>query len=101
MRHAIKNRERKLDEFFLRAENVTDDELKSDLARFGAVLVCGYIERCVEIIVLERLTPRAQPRVLQFIKGHFKRGTNYDCEAICQLLTRFDQHWENKFRSKS
>lgn len=99
MRHAITGREQKLDAFFARAKGIGDDELKSDLARFGAVLVCGYVERCVEVVILDRLTTRAQPRVLQFIKSHFKKGTNYDCEAICQLLLRFDQNWETAFRA--
>jgi hypothetical protein len=100
MRHAIDGRERKLDKFFQRANKVEDDELKADLARLGAVLVCGYVERCVEIIVLDRLSAKAHPRVLQFIKTHFKRGLNYDCEAICQLLVRFDGGWEGGFRAK-
>lgn len=99
MRHAIESRERKLDEFFARAKGAGDDELKSDLARFGTVLVCGYVERCVEVVILNRLTKKAQPRVLDFIKSHFKKGTNYDCEAICQLLMRFDPKWEATFRS--
>ncbi|WP_162419825.1 HEPN domain-containing protein [Microvirga brassicacearum] len=99
MQHAIESRERKLDAFFARAMSAGNDELKSDLARFGAVLVCGYVERCVEVIILHRLTTRAQPRVLLFIRSHFKKGTNYDCEAICQLLIRFDQNWETAFRS--
>lgn len=99
MQHSIASRERKLEEFFARAKGAGDDELKSDLARLGAVLVCGYVERCVEVVILDRLTTRAQPKVLQFIKSHFKKGTNYDCEAICQLLIRFDQNWETAFRS--
>lgn len=99
MRHSIESRERKLEKFFSRAKGAGDDELKSDLARLGAVLVCGYVERCVEVIILDRLATRAQPKVLQFIKSHFKKGTNYDCEAICQLLVRFDQNWETAFRS--
>jgi hypothetical protein len=98
MRHAIDSRERKLDAFFARAKHTGDDELKSDLARLGAVLVCGYVERCVEIIILGRLSTRAQPKVLNFVKSHFKMGANYDCEAICQLLTRFDRDWETEFR---
>lgn len=98
MRHLLESRERKLDEFFARAKASKDAELQADLARFGAVLVCGYVERCVEVVILERLTSRAQPRVLQFIKSHFKRGTNYDCEAISQLLIRFDDNWSTSFR---
>jgi hypothetical protein len=100
MRHEIESRERRLDAFFARAKEVSEDELKSDLARLGAVLVCGYVERCVEVIVLNRLTTKAQPRVLQFIKSYFKKGTNYNCKAICHLLSRFDQSWETAFRSK-
>lgn len=100
MQHAINSRERKLDDFFRRAKKQTvDEEVTSDLARLGAVLACGYIERCVEVIILERLTARAHERVLKFIKTHFKKGTNYDCEAISQLLERFDVGWAKKFRS--
>lgn len=98
MQLAIGSRERKLDAFFARAKHAGDEEVASDLARLGIVLVCGYVERCVEVIILNRLATRAQPRVLQFIKSHFKKGTNYDCEAICQLLIRFDQDWEKTFR---
>lgn len=98
MRHAIENRERKLDNFFVRARRVQDDELQSDLAKLGAVLACGYVERCVEVVVLERLAPRAHDRVLNFVKTHFKKGTNYDCEAIAQLLERFDGGWASSFR---
>ena len=101
MQHAIDSRERKLDAFFKRAKKqAADDEITSDMARLGAVLACGYIERCVEVIILERLTKRAHARVLKFVKSHFKKGTNYDCEAICQLLERFESGWADSFRSQ-
>ena len=92
-------RKKRLDVYFKRIqEGDVADEIRSDLAKFGAVQICGFVERSVEIIVLDRLTGRAHPRVTNFIKGHFKRGTNYDCEAICQLLGRFDTQWEANFR---
>ncbi|WP_025031124.1 HEPN domain-containing protein [Nitratireductor aquibiodomus] len=101
MRHAIASRERKLDAFFHRAKKkVADDEVVSDLSKLAAVLACGYVERCVEVVILERLSNRAHTRVLKFIKAHFKRGTNYDCEAMCQLLDRFDTDWSKKLRQK-
>ena len=101
MQHAIGSREKKLDEFFQRAKKkVPDDEVVSDLSKLAAVLTCGYVERCVEIVILERLTSRAHTRVLKFIKAHFKRGTNYDCEAMCQLLERFDMDWSERLRHK-
>ena len=99
MRHALDSRTRQIDVFItrLQAADVPED-IKAALSRHGAVLVCGYIERSVETIILDRLSRRAHDRLIQFIKSHFKRGTNYDCEAICQLLERFDQTWSRKFR---
>ena len=99
MRHSIDSRVRRLDAFFQRAKNPgLTDEIRSDLARLGAVLVCGFVERCVEVIILDRLSSRAHPRVNSFIRGHFRRGTNYDCEAICQLFERFDLDWGRRPR---
>lgn len=99
MRHTIDLRQRKLDAFFQRADDKTlNEELLADLSRFGAVLVCGYVEKCVEVIVLQRLDRRAHPRVLSFVKSHFRKGTNYNCRAITELLDRFDGAWSASFR---
>lgn len=101
MKLAIESRERRLDAFFARAKKFpTDDEVASDLAKLGAVLACGYIERCVEVVILDRISHRAHARVVGFIKTHFKKGTNYDCEAINQLLERFEKSWADKFRAE-
>jgi hypothetical protein len=99
VRHVIDSRKRKLDSYFQRAnDDALPDELVADLSRFGAVLVCGYVEKCVEIVILERLDRRAHPRVLNFLKSHFRRGTNYNCKTISELLERFDANWARDFR---
>ena len=99
MRHAIDSRIRRLDAFFQRAKQPSlTDEIRSDLAKLGAVLVCGFVERSVEIVVLDRLSSMAHPRVNSFIRSHFRRGTNYDREAICQLFERFDLEWGRRLR---
>ena len=92
-------RKKKLDSYFERVSSAeVSDQIRADLAQLGAVLVCGFVERSVEIVVLDRLTGLAHPRVKAFVKAHFKKGTNYDCEAICQLLVRFDLKWEANMR---
>ena len=75
-----------------------EEEIQADLARYGAVLICGYVERCAEVIIIERLARKAHPRVINFVKSHFKRGTNYNCIAISELLERFDLDWARRFR---
>lgn len=100
MQHQLDSRIRQIEAFIARAqEKEVPDDIRSSMARFGAVLVCGFVERSVEIIIIERLGKRAQDKVLNFIRSHFKRGTNYNCEAIKQLLSRFDSKWYNKFCS--
>jgi hypothetical protein len=34
---------------------------------------------------------------MSFLKAYFKRGTNYDCDQISQLLHRFDTAWGREF----
>lgn len=73
------------------------DAVKAHLYKFGTVLVCGYIERAMEIIIMERLSYRAQPRILSFIQSLFKRGRNMDTKGIGELLRRFDNEWYRAF----
>lgn len=77
---------------------ITDEEVAANLRKYCTVLICGFVERSVEVVLLERLKNRAHPRVLNFIKSYFKRGMNFDDNAICSLLERFDPQWERNFR---
>jgi hypothetical protein len=98
MQLQLVSRYKKLTDFIDTACSMDDGDPTGDqLRRFGAVLVCGYVERSIEIIVVERLKKKAQPQVLNFVKSHFKRGTNFKCAAIRQLLTRFDEDWAKSF----
>lgn len=99
MRFQINSRKEKLDKYFQRVNaSKSNDEIRSDLAKHGAILICGFVERCVELVILERLSGLTHPRITKFIRSYFKRGTNYDCEAICQLLERFDLDSASSFR---
>jgi len=97
----VESRKRQLDAFFARASALPsrDEELRSDMAKHGIVLICGFVERCVEEIVLDRIKSLANVRVQNFVKGHFKRGTNYNFVAIASLLERFDLDWASNFRN--
>jgi len=100
MRPQIQSRIVAIEQYIVRASGKdVPEDLQGSLARFGTVLLCGFIERSVEIIIMDRLANRAHGRVLSFVKSHFQRGTNYDCEAISQLLERFDVVWCRKFRT--
>lgn len=96
---AIEQRFRAVEKVVLAAQvKGLEPETASYLCRLGAVIVCGNIERCVEILITERVGVGSVPQVTPFLKTYFKRGTNYDCENIADLLFRFDSNWGHKFR---
>lgn len=78
-------------------EKGLDEQTASYFCKLGSVLICGNLERCVELIISERIASKSPPQVLSFLKTYFKRGTNYDCDQISQLLYRFDTNWGRDF----
>ncbi len=75
-----------------------DPEVAAYYCKLGCVMICGAIERSVEILITERVGGRSAPQVNSFLKSFFKRGVNYDCEEISELLYKFDSNWGHKFR---
>lgn len=76
-----------------------EEEYASRLCQLGSIMVCGNLERCVELAISRRLESHSPKQVASFLKSFFRRGTNYDCEAICQLVHKFDNAWGNKLEA--
>ena len=74
-----------------------DEQLAAFLCKLGSVQICGNLERCTEILIVSRIGSRSPRQVGAFLRAYFKRGTNYDCDQICQLLYRFDPEWGRQF----
>lgn len=95
---AIESRFRDVEKLVLIAEaKGLDPEVAAYYCKLGCVMICGTVERSVEILITERLRSRSTPQVICFLKAFFKRGKNYDCEEILSLLHKFDNGWGHKF----
>lgn len=100
MQHAIDSRETKIERYPSRLQsNDVPDDIVAELCRFGAISVCGHLERCVQIIILERLSPRAHHRVVNFVKSDLKRGRNFKCPDIVGFFGRFETSRAKKLES--
>ncbi len=95
----IEQRFKSLEELINAAAKEGDERTASYFCKLGAVLICGNLERCVELILMARIADRSMPQVGNFLRRFFGRGTNYDCEQICQLLFRFDNGWGHAFET--
>lgn len=76
-----------------------DEEVASYYCKLGCVLICGNLERCVEILIRDRIGARSIPQVKTFLSAFFKRGANYDCDEIKELLYKFDNNWGKLFEA--
>lgn len=100
MSFEIEQRFRSLEQLIVAASSKgVDEQIASYLCKLGSVLICGNLERCVEIIITSRLASRSPPQITVFLKSYFKRGTNYDCDQISQLLYKFDVDWGRAFEA--
>jgi len=96
----IEQRFRSLEQLVTAAAAKELDELSASyLCRLGSVLICGNLERCVELVLTARFAGRSPPQIDSFIRAYFRRGVNYDCERISQLLYLFDKAWGNAFEA--
>lgn len=99
MRLAIDSRESALHAFIARcSQSDVPEDIQASMRVFGVVQLCGYIERSVEVIILARLEKRAHPRLIEFVKSYFKKGTNFRCSVIKSFLERFDTGWARKYQ---
>ncbi|MCK1615436.1 hypothetical protein IVA96_01740 [Bradyrhizobium sp. 159] len=76
-----------------------DEEVAAYYCKLGCVLICGNLERCVEILIRDRVGNRSIPQIKTFLAAFFKRGTNYDCDEIKELLYKFDNNWGKLFEA--
>ncbi|WP_159589237.1 HEPN domain-containing protein [Chelativorans xinjiangense] len=96
---AIESRFREVEKLVVAAQaKGLDPEVAAYYCKLGCVMICGAVERSVEILITERVGNRSAPQVNSFLKSFFKRGTNYHCEEILELLYKFDSSWGHKFK---
>lgn len=99
MKISIESRFREVEKIVIAAQSKElDPEVAAYYCKLGCVMICGAVERSVEILIVERVGGRSVPKVGLFLKSFFKRGTNYDCDEILELLYRFDNGWGRKFK---
>jgi hypothetical protein len=96
----IEYRFQKLEKLVVTAQQKgLDEEVAAYYCKLGCVLVCGNLERCIEILLRDRVGKRSAPQVSTFLAAYFKRGSNYDCDDIKELLFRFDNNWVASLKS--
>ena len=83
--------EKKIEFLYSKASTLSDDKLKSELARFICVLANGYLEVAFQEIVVAFTHLRASPEVKRYVERQLDRFQNPKTEKIFQLFEAFDR----------
>ena len=75
--------------------SVTNDQLRSDFARYLCVLVSGFIESSINEISLAYCTRRSNQQIQNYMDRRLRVG-NPNAEQILQFVGSFDAEWRKE-----
>jgi hypothetical protein len=83
----------RLDYLFQQVSGIADEEMKSHWARYLCVLVAGFIENSLRIMLVKYAAAKSHPNVANYVNNKIKNITNLNNEKLKQLLGSFNSDW--------
>jgi len=87
----------RIDNLFKKAASIADRAEQAEWAKYLCVLVSGYIEESLRVLLDQYIRRRAAPVIQNFVWGEIKDITNCKTSKIASVLQRFNPTWENDF----
>lgn len=87
----------RIDNLFKKAATIADIAEQAEWARYLCVLVSGYIEESLRVLLAQYTRTRATPVIQNFVWGEIKDITNCKTSKIANVLQRFNPTWKNDF----
>lgn len=81
------------------AKNITDDEIKSHLAKYVCIRISGYLENTIKLLIEKYHDKSCAKPTQNFIEFSFEKVTNLDKEKMSKILKSFSSDWEENFTS--
>lgn len=91
----------RLDALFESTRRLPDsDETRSHWARYLCVLVSGFIEESVRVLLTDYSSTHADKRIQNFIAYRLIRVQNPKVGVILDLLGNFDESWRDNYATQ-
>lgn len=94
---SIVSHRQRIDFLFRKAASVADKAEQAEWAKYLCVLVSGFIEESLRVLLEEYTRTRATPVIQNFVSGEIKDITNCKVSKIVSVLQRFNPTWETDF----
>ena len=100
MNRKILSHQTRLDNLFKKIETISEISDQAEWSKYLCVLVSGYLEEALRILLEEYVSQTASPNVKNFIAQEIERITNCKTTKIETILERFSLDWKHEFSTK-
>ena len=100
MNREIISSQDRIENLFTRYKSSDDDLLKRDMAKYICVLVSGYIEHSMRMLICDYSSGKSSPIIQHYVDSNVKRITNCHYNKIVDILDRFNPPWADDFKNK-
>ncbi|MFB2835791.1 MAE_28990/MAE_18760 family HEPN-like nuclease [Floridanema evergladense] len=97
MNRLILSHRQKLDNLFARISSITTPADQSEWSKYLCVLVSGFIEESLRVLLEEYTKKRASSNIQNFVEKQISNITNCKTSRIIEILGKFSQDWADEF----
>ena len=100
MNHKVKVYITGLDEDLNLANNQSDDEVKSLLAKIICIRISGLLEVAIKSRISDYSDKKTPKEIKRFLTQKFKDITNLKTSKLCDVLGAFSSDWKDEFEEE-
>jgi hypothetical protein len=98
----IVSHKQKIDAVFAHLKNLPDDEeCRAHWAKYICVLVSGFLEQSIKVIVTDYVEKRSSKEVGHFVSEHLKQFSNAKMKKLLSVLEQFDPELSKRFEAET
>ena len=101
MNPKLHSEKQRLDNLFAQVDSLSlAEEQLSHWARYLCVLVSGFVENAIRVMITEYTRERSHPYVSSYVAKQIRRITNLNETKIVHLLGTFSTDWRQTLEAK-
>lgn len=100
MNYRVNSYIQKLDNLFVLAEKIDDDEVKGHFAKYLCVKTSGLLEVFFKTQISDLVAKRTPPSIANYVNSQFRSFSSIDVKKIQKTFTLFSQDWTEEFNEK-
>ncbi|GAX34721.1 HEPN domain-containing protein [Nodularia sp. NIES-3585] len=100
MNQSILAHRQKIDNLFKKVACFTEPEIQSEWSKYLCILISGFIEESLRVLLEEYCKDKASPNIQKFVTKQIEFTTNCNTRRITEILGKFSETWQREFTNQ-